>query len=106
MATVPLWVAVVISVGSPLLAFLGLLLGQVLTRRSARETETRWQREESMRLLRWAAELTTDAERSRAGLGLVTLKALAVSPLLQQADLTLIGAVLREAIRRTGLDVD
>ena len=43
MATVPLWVAVVISVGSPLLAFGGVLLGQLLTRRTATETETRWQ---------------------------------------------------------------
>ena len=106
MATVPLWVAVVISVGSPLLAFLGLLLGQLLTRRTARETETRWQREESIRLLRWAAELTTDSERGRALLGLVALKALAVSQLLQPADSTLIGPVLREAIRRAELDVD
>ncbi len=94
-----------ISVGSPLLAFLGLLLGQVLTRRTARETETRWQREESMRLLRWGAELTTDAERSRASLGPVTLKALAVSPLLQPADRTLIGPLVREAIRRAELDI-
>lgn len=105
-ASVPLWVAVTIAVGSPLLAFLGLLLGQLLTRRSARETETRWQREETMRLLRWAADLSTGAAVKRARLGIVALRALAAAPLLQSTDLNLVGAVLGEAVRGTGHSLD
>ena len=98
--TVPLWVAVVIAVGSPVLTFGGVLLTLLLNRRTERETDTRWQREETMRLMRWAAELTVDAYRTRVRLGVVTLKALAASQLLQEADRSLLGPVLREAVRR------
>jgi hypothetical protein len=93
--TVPLWVAVTIAVGSPLLAFLGLLLGQLVTRRTARETETRWQREETMRLLRWAGDHAAGSDLKGAQLGMAALRALGESPLLQPADQSPLSSILR-----------
>jgi hypothetical protein len=100
MSTVPLWVAVVISVGSPLLGFGGVLLGQLVIRRTATEADTRWRREETMRLLRWAADHAVDHDLRRARLGLVTLQALGSSRLLQVEDEHLVAAVLRLALRQ------
>jgi hypothetical protein len=96
---------VVIAVASPMLTFGGVVLTLVLNRRTAREVDTRWQREETMRLLRWAAELTADKDRSRR-VGVVTLKALTVSQLLQPPDRALLGPVLREALRRADHELD
>ncbi|HCB07554.1 MAG TPA: hypothetical protein PLZ93_17610 [Nocardioides sp.] len=93
--SVPLWVAVTIAVGSPLLAFLGLLLGQLVTRRTARELDTRWQREETMRLLRWAADHAARTDAQLARLGVAALEALSESPLVQAADQSLLKSVLR-----------
>lgn len=59
---VPLWVAIVIAVGTPLLAFAGALIGQLLSRKGAKEQDVQWHREETMRILRWAAELAADSD--------------------------------------------
>ena len=88
-----------VPAGSPLLAFGGMLLGQLLGRRTAKETETRWQREETMRLLRWAADHAVERDLRRARLGVATLRALGSSPLLQVADQHLVASVLRLALR-------
>jgi hypothetical protein len=95
---VPLWVAVVIAVASPLLAFAGVLVGQWLARKSAHESETRWRREETMRMLRWAAEMAAEASVVRSKVGLAALDALDGSELLQDDDQELITAVLRVVI--------
>lgn len=78
---VPLWVAVVIAVGTPLLAFAGVLVGHLLLRRGALEQDVRWRREETMRLLRWAAELALDADPGRSTVGVSAIGALQRSEL-------------------------
>jgi hypothetical protein len=96
-AQVPIWVVLVIAVGSPLLAFCGVVLAQWLTRKTANESEIRWQREETMRMLRWAADLASEQDPNRSAVGIAALDALDDSPLLQPEDQLLISAVL-EAI--------
>lgn len=91
---VPLWVAIVLAVGAPALAFGGALTGQIFSRRAANEQDVRWHREESMRILRWAAELAAEPQGSRSAVGVASLEALERSELLQAADQVLISAVL------------
>jgi hypothetical protein len=97
---IPLWVAVVIAVGSPLLAFAGVLVAQWLTRRTAHESEIRWRREETMRMLRWAAELAADGDPARKKVGVAALDALDDSEMLQRDDQALISAVLEVLVTR------
>jgi hypothetical protein len=101
---VPLWLAVVVALGTPVLAFAGALLGQLLTRRGAKELDIRWRREETMRLLRWAAELAVDEDVGRGAVGVAALEALEVSALLQKDDQALISAVL-DAVVEPVVDV-
>jgi hypothetical protein len=83
---------------APLLALGGVLLGHALARRSAREVEVRWQREETMRMLRWAADHAAGDGRAR-GIGVEALRGLSRSALLKPDDLDLVSAVLLEAQR-------
>lgn len=53
------------------------MLGNRVSRHGDRETETRSLREETMRNLRWAAELAMDDKPKREVLGLMQLRALA-----------------------------
>lgn len=99
-AQVPLWVALVLAVASPLLAFLGVLAGQWVARRGAREMEVRWRREETMRMLRWAADLAVSADPARSDLGLAALDGLQRSEILQQDDQALISGVLDAVVDR------
>ncbi len=57
--------AVFALVASPLLAFLGVLLGHRVTRTSARELDRWRKREETMRLLRWATDIALDGDPAR-----------------------------------------
>lgn len=97
-AQIPIWVALVIAVGSPLLAFLGVVLAQWLTRKTAHESDIRWQREETMRMLRWATDVASEEAPHRSSVGIAALDALDDSPLLQQEDQLLISAVLEAII--------
>lgn len=101
---IPLWVAVVIAVGSPLLAFLGVTLGQWAGRRGAQEAEVRWRREETMRMLRWAADLATSSEPTKSDLGVAALAGLQHSEILQPPDQELISNIL-DAIVEPAEDV-
>lgn len=85
---------VVLAIATPLLAFAGALLGQVLARRGALEQDVRWRREETMRLLRWAAELASGTDYRRKLVGVATLRGLQRSELLQPDDQALMSAVL------------
>lgn len=74
-----------------LLAFLGSLLGHWISRRNAQEVDTWRKREETMRMLRWAAEMSADAERPwRSAAGIDILGALGESELLQDDDIELV----------------
>ena len=83
------------------IAIVTVLVTQGVVLYGLRGTEERWRREETMRLLRWAAELAigrsdgSDEASSLAGLQI--LDALQSSPLLQREDQRFISAVL-EAI--------
>lgn len=90
---VPLWAALAVAVGAPLLAFLGALVGQLAARLRAKEVEVRWRREEAMRLLRWASDLAVAPEPSRADVGVAALEALDGSELLHNDDRAIVSAV-------------
>lgn len=93
-AQVPLWVAVVIAVAAPVFSFLGVLLAQSFTRNSSERAERRLRREETMRMLRWAADLAASDVRPRAAVGIAALDALNESEVLDAEDQLLISGVL------------
>ncbi len=93
----PLWLGAAAALGIPLLAFAGSVAGQVLSRRDARDLDVRWQREETMRLLRWAAELASE-QGARGVVGIATLEALTDSALVQRADEPIVAAIFASVI--------
>ncbi len=94
MVSLPLWAVFAVAFGSPLLAFLGVLLAQVISRKGAKELETRSKREETLRTLRWAAELSASREDRLADLGVAELEALLTSDLLEDSEKTFVEAAL------------
>ena len=93
-AQIPLWVAVVIAVGSPLLASAGVLAAQGLTPKFRPGVEGAVAPEETMRMIRWAADLAASCLVPRSKVGLAALDALDESEMLQADDQGLISAVL------------
>ncbi|HEY0167776.1 MAG TPA: hypothetical protein VGB75_12120 [Jatrophihabitans sp.] len=77
----PTWAVYAISFGTPGTALAGVLLGQLLTRRDAKELEKRSRREQVMRTLEWAAEMAISEDEAAFRLGLSQLQALAASNL-------------------------
>jgi hypothetical protein len=94
MVGLPLWAVFAVSFGSPTLSFLGVLFGQWIGRKSSKEAETRSRREETMRTLRWAAELAASDERPRSELGVSQLLALGESDLLDAAQRLFVDAAI------------
>jgi hypothetical protein len=86
MTTLPTWAVYAVAFGTPVLTFLGVLLAQHITRKGAQELETRSRREETMRNLRWAAELSVNADARMADLGVAQLVALLESDLLDESE--------------------
>jgi hypothetical protein len=64
------------------------------TRRSALELDKRWRREESMRMLRWAAEQATSGNQRSAEVAVAVLEALETSEMVQVEDSMLVTAVI------------
>ena len=84
MSTLPTWALYVIGLGTPLSAFVAVLLGHFVTRRGATELDKRAKREEVGRTLRWAAEQAVKTDDPGANsLGTAVLLS------LQEADKTL-----------------
>src|SRR4051812_21500528 len=79
---------------TPFLAFAGALLGVVLNRRGAHELERRSVREETMRNVRWAAELSMEPNSQRARLGVAQLNALDRLSLLDRYERAMVKAAL------------
>lgn len=52
----PLWLAMVVAVATPVLAFVGAFSGHLLARRSAREHEVTTRRDHCLQMIRWASE--------------------------------------------------
>jgi hypothetical protein len=95
---VPTWTAIAVSAGTPLLTFVGVLVAQYLLRKGANELEVRSRREETLRVLRWAAELAISADEGKARLGIAQLNALGDSELLDEAQQLFVDAALDAAI--------
>lgn len=102
----PLWAVYAVAFGTPLSALLGVLISQWLTRRTAKETDTRSKREELMRNLRWAAELAASEEERKSELGVAQLVALGESDLLDSGDQGLVDAALASVIREPAEEID
>jgi hypothetical protein len=104
---IPTWISivgVVMTVLSPLLALGGVFLGSYLVRKSDRELDTWRHREETMRMVRWAVEQILDGEDDTGtDAGVVTLRSLMRSELLQPEDYDLVAALTAAvAIDRVG----
>jgi hypothetical protein len=97
--TLPTWAVWVISIGTPVLAFVGVVVGQVVTRRGERELEFRSKREEVMRILRWAAELAVSDDQAHSRLGVAELGALLHSELLDEEEKDFVQAALTAVVR-------
>ncbi len=72
--------------GTPLTAFLGVLLGQLLLRRGATELDKRSKREEALRTFRWAAEHAASKDRRLVQLGTSTIQGLRSSSWFAEED--------------------
>jgi hypothetical protein len=113
--TIPTWVGILVAIGTPLTTFAGVLLANFLSRKGAVELEARSRREETMRNLRWAAELAVSDDQGKANLGLAELNALGQSALSDQEQQVFIDAALEavllepeeaiEVAERQGVDV-
>ena len=93
MTSLPTWAVYLVSIGTPVLAFLGGSLGQLISRRADNRLDRWRRREETMRMLRWASEQAADAESLRSRVGIAALRSLKESELLQDADKHLLSAV-------------
>lgn len=94
MTTLPTWAVWFVALGTPVLTFVGVLIAQGITRKGARELEARSKREETMRNLRWAAELAVKDDDRMADLGVAQLVALLDSDLLDESEKVFVEAAL------------
>jgi len=97
--TLPTWAVWALSFGSPTLTFVGVLIGQHFTRRTAKELEKRSKREEAMRNLRWASELAVSDDEAKSQLGLAQLRALLDSGLLDEREKAFVDAALAVKVK-------
>ncbi|WP_238334861.1 hypothetical protein [Kribbella amoyensis] len=105
---IPTWISVVgviVTVLSPFLALGGVVLGGYLTRKSDRELDVWRHREETMRMVRWSVEQILEGTDAGTDAGVVTLRSLMRSELLQPEDYDLVAALTASvAIDRVGAD--
>ena len=106
MSVIPTWIAVVgviMAALSPLLVLGGVALGSYMVRKSDRELNTWRHREETMRMVRWAVEQILEGTDAGTDAGVVTLRSLMRSELLQPEDYELVAALTGAvAIDRVG----
>ncbi len=95
----PTWAVFAISLGTAAAAFVGSLIGALLARRGAKELESRSRREETMRNLRWGAELAVSSDDRTARLGIAQLRALAESDLLDERQQLFVDAALAAVVQ-------
>lgn len=106
MATLPVWAVLTVGLGSPAVALLGVLVAQLITRQGARELERRSRREETLRSLRWAAELAVETDDRRADLGVAQLIALLDSNLLDESEKSFVEAALNTVYEDPEAELD
>lgn len=101
MTTLPSWAVYLVSLGTPLAAFMGVIIGHLVVRRGASELDVWRRREETMRLLRWASEQAASRDKARARMGVAALAALSSSEMLQEPDQDLVDAVIDALIEES-----
>lgn len=106
MTTLPTWAVYAVSFGTPVAAFLGVIVAQWITRVGARELEMRSRREETMRNLRWAAELAVREDERTAVLGATQLMALVESDLLDEREKVFVEAALNAVVDAPESDLE
>lgn len=102
----PTWAVFAVAFGTPVVTFLGVLLAQLIARRGDVELEARSRREETMRNLRWAAELAVTGEDRRAALGVSQLVALLDSDLLEEPEKVFVEAALGAVYEEPETELD
>jgi hypothetical protein len=98
--SLPAWELYAVGLGTPGLAFVGGLIGQVINRRGAVELEKRSKREEAMRLLRWAAELGISPDEAEARLGRAQLETLLDADILDEEERDFVQTALEATLGR------
>lgn len=91
-------ITIAVAIATPVLAFLGVLVGQFVARRGDKEADQWRRREETMRLLRWAVESAASDNLVLSEAGLSVLDELADAELLQPQDRTLVAAVTEVSV--------
>lgn len=98
----PDWLLIATSVATPVLAFLGVVLGQWWTRRTGKELDRWRKREETMRIVRWATELAFAGSEAQGDVAIAVFEALRDGNLLDEADNVFVaeiaGAVARNVL--------
>jgi hypothetical protein len=102
----PTWAVYAVALGTPILAFLGAIIGHVITRRGAKEQEQRSRREQLMKTLQWAAELAISDDQAKARLGLGELQALADSYLNDPEVQAFVDAALEAVVEPVADEID
>lgn len=91
------------TMGAAFVALAGVVIVQFVTLVTQHVSNRRLQREESLRMLRWAAELAVQggspAVESQADLGVAVLKALGESSLIRPDDQKIVSAALDSAVQ-------
>jgi len=96
--TLPTWALYLVSFGTPVAAFIGVIVGHFLLRKGANELDVWRRREETMRMLRWASEQAASQDVYKSRMGVAALDALSTSELLQEPDQNLVDAVIDSLI--------
>jgi hypothetical protein len=111
--TLPTWAVYLVSFGTPIAAFTGVVVGHIMLRKGANELDVWRRREETMRMLRWASEQAASPDIATSRMGVAALEALTTSELLQEPDQNLVDAVIDslieepvEEIEEAGGEVD
>jgi hypothetical protein len=102
----PIWGIWLAALLVPAAGVVGGIVGSLLTRKGAKEADNRGRREELMRQLRWASELTVSEDPRKAQLGVDQLIALASSALLSEDDKIFIDATLASAIHGPQAEIE
>jgi hypothetical protein len=87
-----------VAFATPVLAFVGGVFGQLVSRRGAVELERRSRREEVMRVLRWAAELAVSPDEAKVQLGVAQLRSLLGSKIIGEDEKDFVASALGDRI--------
>jgi hypothetical protein len=99
--SLPTWAVWTLGFGTPVLAFAGGLVSQVVSRLADKALEKRSKREEALRTLRWAAELGVSRDEARVRLGRAELETLLGSDLLHEEEQDFVQTALEVTLEKS-----